>query len=50
VNECKPLLGGLAQLEYLKVLTKRIDTDWDGVMAGVYTRPLFCSTSALSVG
>jgi len=26
------LMGGLAQLEYLKVLTKRIDTDWDGVV------------------
>ena len=26
-------LGGLAQLEYLKALTARIDTDWDGVVA-----------------
>ena len=26
-------LGGLAQLEYLKTLAKRIDTDWDGVVA-----------------
>ena len=26
-------LGGLAQLEYLKKLSKRIDEDWDGVVA-----------------
>ena len=26
-------LGGLAQLEYLKTLAKRIDADWDGVVA-----------------
>lgn len=26
-------LGGLAQLEYLKALTARIDSDWDGVVA-----------------
>ena len=25
-------LGGLSQLEFLKVLSKRIDTDWDGVV------------------
>mmetsp|Transcript_14152 Transcript_14152/g.34028 ORF Transcript_14152/g.34028 Transcript_14152/m.34028 type:complete len:1117 (-) Transcript_14152:229-3579(-) len=29
VNE---LMGGLAQLEYLKVLAKRVETDWDGVV------------------
>jgi len=30
-------MGGLAQLEYLRELTKRVDSDWDGVLADLHT-------------
>ena len=30
-------MGGLAQLDYLRELVKRVDNDWDGVLADLYT-------------